>query len=112
MKKLSWFKAFTHIRHCNNGKDEFEKSTSKLIRSIIGLLLICLLLVVVAAFGLKIVLVFRVSELQNKFLSAGVLGVFSGLSGMVGILLGYLQKNYTEHKQNEREHIGNGGQNE
>lgn len=111
--KITWLKAFTHIRHCSNGKDEFEKSTSKLIRSIVGLLLIFLLVVVVAAFGLKIVLVFGKSELQNKFLSAAVLGVFSGLSGMVGILLGYLQKNYTEHKQNEREHANsNGGKNE
>lgn len=100
----------------HNGKTTYEKSSTKAIRTLVGFVVIGGLYIVALAFYVKLggnpgflkmtakqVTVIRVG------LTAGVLGIFVSFLTALGTWYGFLQHNYTKHKQKVIEHVKNGG---
>lgn len=90
----------------NNGAVYYEKSSTKLKKTLAGFAVLLGVYVCVLAFYMKLGGNPEILELSAKQakavragLTPGVLGVFVSLLTALGTWYGYLQNNYTKHKQ-------------
>jgi len=104
-----WYMELFCIR-ITNGKVYYEKSATKAFLTFVRLLTLAMLTTVLAAFILKLGGDVPFTDIKSTLkirnsLTPAILASFTGLSGVVSILLGYLQKNYTEHKKTVRDNF-------
>jgi len=94
-----WFQVLFYIKIVNGGV-HYVPSSTKAFLTFVRLLTLGMLATVLAAFMIKLGVNLPLIEEAGiaKTLTAGILASFTGLSGIISMLLGYLQKNYTEHK--------------
>ena len=96
-----WCLELFYVR-ITNGKVYYEKSGTKAFLTFVRLGALIVLGLIALAYWIKIggnVVFIKGEPAIRKTLTSGVLLAFSGLGAIIGTLLGYLQKNYTDHKK-------------
>jgi len=107
---FEWYREFTHIRH-TNGRTYYERSGSKAIRSAVGFAAVGILLVLL--FGAVIIVgipelilakkgnlaLFKHFIVIRKSLTPAMFSSLLGLGAILAAAFGFLQSNYTKHKE-------------
>lgn len=96
-----WTLELFYVR-ITNSEVYHEKSGTKAFLTFMRLLTLIIIGLIAVAFWIKLggkVLYIENEAVIRKTLTTGILAAFSGLGTVIGILLGFLQNNYTNHKK-------------